>query len=93
MGWQNRVVWSEGLFLQPQHFQQHERYLERLIEGRSAALRAYGYGFAKLNVNEEQLALGKVAITTATGLMSDGTPFDFPVWQEPPHALAIPVTR
>ena len=90
MGWQNRVVWSEGLFLQPQHFQQHERYLERLIEGRSAALRAYGYGFAKLTVNEEQLALGKVAITTATGLMSDGTPFDFPVWQEPPHALAIP---
>ena len=90
MGWQNRVVWSEGLFLQPQHFQQNDRYLERLVEGRSTALRAYGYGFSKLVVSEEQLALGKIAITSATGLMPDGTPFDFPAWQEPPHALDVP---
>jgi type VI secretion system protein ImpJ len=27
----NRVVWSEGLFLRPQHFQQQERYLEAFI--------------------------------------------------------------
>jgi type VI secretion system protein ImpJ len=90
MGWQNRVVWSEGLFLQPQHFQQNDRYLERLVEGRSTALRAYGYGFSKLVVSEEQLLLGKIAITSATGLMPDGTPFDFPAWQDPPHALEIP---
>ena len=35
----NRVVWSEGLFLRPQHFQQQERHLERYIEGRSRELR------------------------------------------------------
>ncbi len=35
----NRVVWSEGLFLRPQHFQQQERHLERYIEGRSRDLR------------------------------------------------------
>jgi type VI secretion system protein ImpJ len=23
----NRIVWSEGLFLRPQHFQQQERFL------------------------------------------------------------------
>ena len=90
MGWQNRVVWSEGLFLQPQHFQQHERYLERLIDGRSAPLTAYGYGFAKLTINEELLLLGKVSITAASGLMSDGTPFDFPAWQDSPIALQVP---
>jgi type VI secretion system protein ImpJ len=89
MGWQNRVVWSEGLFLQPQHFQQHERYLERLIDSRSAPLRAYGYGFTKLTLNEELLALGKVAISAASGLMPDGTPFDFPAWQDPPTALEV----
>ncbi|MCP6146127.1 hypothetical protein, partial [Pseudomonas aeruginosa] len=27
MSWNNRVVWSEGMFLRPQHFQQHDRYL------------------------------------------------------------------
>ena len=28
----NKVVWSEGLFLQPQHFQQQDRYFERYVE-------------------------------------------------------------
>ena len=34
----NRVIWSEGLFLQPQHFQQQERYVERFVEARCQAL-------------------------------------------------------
>ena len=37
----NKIVWSEGLFLRPQHMQQHERYLERYIELRAAALRLH----------------------------------------------------
>jgi CheY-like chemotaxis protein len=27
----NKTVWSEGMFLRPQHFQQHDRYLETLV--------------------------------------------------------------
>jgi type VI secretion system protein ImpJ len=27
----SKVVWSEGLFLRPQHFQQQERYFERFV--------------------------------------------------------------
>jgi len=37
----NRIVWSEGLFLRPQHFQQQERFLETYIEERAAPLRTY----------------------------------------------------
>ena len=33
MSWKNKVVWSEGLFLRPQHFQQHDRYIEAFVEG------------------------------------------------------------
>ena len=32
MSWNNRVVWSEGMFITTQHFQQHDRYLEHLLE-------------------------------------------------------------
>ena len=39
MSWDNRVVWSEGTFLQPQHFQQHDRYLEGYVELRARARR------------------------------------------------------
>ncbi|EQD50471.1 hypothetical protein B1B_11229, partial [mine drainage metagenome] len=31
----NKVVWSEGLFLRPQHMQQQERYLERFVDLRA----------------------------------------------------------
>ena len=40
----NKVVWSEGLFLQPQHFQQQDRYFERYVETRCQALIAAQLG-------------------------------------------------
>jgi type VI secretion system protein ImpJ len=27
----NKVLWSEGLFLRPQHFQQQSRFIERFL--------------------------------------------------------------
>ena len=33
----NKVVWSEGLFLRPQHFQQQDRYFEHYIDSRCNA--------------------------------------------------------
>ena len=38
MSWTNKVVWSEGLFLRPQLFQQMERYLESFTHRRSSPL-------------------------------------------------------
>ena len=34
MNWFSKVVWSEGMFLRPQHFQQHERFIDHVIQGR-----------------------------------------------------------
>ncbi len=39
MGWENKVVWTEGLFLQPQHLQQQDRYFERLVRTSTGGLR------------------------------------------------------
>lgn len=78
MSWDNRVVWSEGLFLRPQHLQQADRYVEKLVRSRTAPLRGHGWGFTELRFNAELLALGKVAIEHASGIMEDGTPFSIP---------------
>ena len=40
----NKVVWSEGLFLQPQHFQQQDRYFERYVESAVPGARAAQLG-------------------------------------------------
>lgn len=89
MSWNNKVVWSEGLFLQPQHFQQQDRYFERLVEGRAAPLLGYSWGFCSMELNRTAAALGKVQLITARGIFPDGTPFDFPGEDTPPLPLDI----
>ncbi len=84
MSWKNKVVWSEGLFLRPQHFQQQDRYLETFVEERTRTLRAYSWGVTELKLDEEALTLGKLAIAQARGVLPDGTPFAIPANDDPP---------
>lgn len=44
MSWNNRVVWSEGMFITTQHFQQHDRYLEHLVDARNRPLSVAAWG-------------------------------------------------
>lgn len=89
MSWYSKVVWSEGMFLRPQHFQQQDRYLEAFIRQSCSVLRPYDWGVAELILDREALALGKIALTTARGLLPDGTPFDIPNRDPPPASLDI----
>ena len=89
MSWYSKVVWSEGMFLRPQHFQQQDRYLEAFIRQSCSVLRPYDWGMAELTLDREALALGKIALTTARGLLPDGTPFDIPDRDPPPAAIDI----
>jgi type VI secretion system protein ImpJ len=85
----NRIVWSEGLFLRPQHFQQQERHLESWIEGRAAALRPYSWGFTDLEIERDLLAIGKLGLRRARGVFPDGTPFAMPENEPLPSPLEI----
>ncbi len=94
MSLKHRVLWSEGLFLRPHHFQQQDRYLEGLLEGRCRDLRPFSWGFSELVIDRDQLRIGKLAITRARGVFPDGTPFDMPDVDPAPPALDIdPETR
>ncbi|NYZ64298.1 type VI secretion system baseplate subunit TssK [Luteimonas deserti] len=74
----NKIVWSEGLFLRPQHLQQQERYLERCIELRAGSLRGQGWGFTELELEPDLLAVGRIGLRRARGVFPDGTPFSMP---------------
>eukprot|EP01132_Coremiostelium_polycephalum_P017532 gene17532-20980_t len=89
MSWNNRVVWSEGMFIGTQHFQQHDRYLENLIDARSRPLSAGAWGFSELLIDQGLLAQGKLAIVSARGLLPDGTPFNIPQDDLAPSPLNI----
>jgi type VI secretion system protein ImpJ len=90
----NKVVWSEGLLLRPQHFQQQDRYFERYIDNRCAALRGHGWGLLELEIERDLLAVGKVALRRVAGIFADGTPFRLPDDGPLPPPIAIdPLVR
>lgn len=88
----SKVVWSEGMFLNPQHFQQQDRYYEQYIEGRFRALGSYGWGWHEFTVDQQLLKLGKISLLSARGVLPDGTPFNLPEGDEAPPVLELPET-
>ncbi|HEX4857329.1 MAG TPA: type VI secretion system baseplate subunit TssK [Limnobacter sp.] len=88
----NRVIWNEGLFLQPQHFQQQERYLEHEIQVRTASFNAWSHGFNELVLDQDLLACGKVAVLKASGYFPDGSHFSIPDRDPAPACLDIEST-
>jgi len=89
MSWHNKVVWTEGLFLRPQLFQQQERYLEAYAHKRSAPLNPFYWGFTHYAIDAESLSLGKLVLSQAAGVFADGTPFDAPGQTQPPPPLTL----
>ena len=85
----NKVVWSEGLFLRPQLFQQQERYLEYYAHKRAATITPFFWGFAQYEIDNEALAYGKLVLRTCKGVLPDGTPFDIPAHADLPEPLTI----
>jgi type VI secretion system protein ImpJ len=90
MSWNRKVVWSEGMLLQPQHLQQHDRYLQAQLEARVSRLRPYPWGFSSLKIDEQQLAFGKLALQACSGVLPDGTPFTLPLDDDLPLPLDVP---
>ena len=92
MSWDSKVLWTEGLFLQPHHFQQSDRYTEALVAGLARRISPYAWGVNQLEIDEEVLKVGQFAIKSASGLTQDGTVFRVPTAEDHPPALDVPDT-
>jgi len=87
----NKTVWSEGMFLRPQHFQQHDRYVETLVRERCGGLQPYDWGIKSLTIDTKLLALGKFSLVGGSGIFPDGTPFNLPENDDLPLPIDIPI--
>ncbi|ELA9196629.1 type VI secretion system baseplate subunit TssK [Vibrio parahaemolyticus] len=83
----NKVVWSEGMFLSPQHFQQQERYLEHFAREFAGQISPQSYGLTQLELDLLLLDIGKVSVRRARGIFPDGTPFEIQ------HSLVLDVAK
>lgn len=90
MSLESKVVWKEGMFLNPQHFQQQERYFERYIHERCGAGSEFSWGVQVFDIDQQLLKLGKISVVSAKGILPDGTPFNAPDVDEVPPVLDVP---
>jgi type VI secretion system protein ImpJ len=90
MTWHNKVMWTEGMFLQPQHFQQQDRFAGRQLDGRVTASTPWAWGFVALQVDDAALLQGRVMISAARGVMPDGLAFSVPNDDPAPPAFDVP---
>jgi type VI secretion system protein ImpJ len=78
------------MFLRTQHFQQQDRYVERLLRGRTENLRPHPWGLSKQAIDRSLLTTGRFALAEANGVFPDGTPFSIPDDADHPLPLEIP---
>lgn len=90
MSLDSKVVWSEGMFLNPQHFQQQDRYIERYIDRKCIAYGSNAWGLQEFEIDHQLLKLGKISLLRASGIFPDGTPFSFPATDESPSVIDVP---
>ncbi|UHD16096.1 type VI secretion system baseplate subunit TssK [Thiocapsa bogorovii] len=88
MAWTNRVIWSEGLFLKPHHFQQQDRYIEHLVASSYRAGAPFAWGMRRLRFDLDLLTLGKLGVTESVGLLPDDTPVNAPANDPLPAPIA-----
>lgn len=83
----SKIIWSEGMYLAPHHFQAQNRYFEDSVHFATASLWRHAFGFAELQIDADALRIGSVAILAARGIFQDGLTFDIPVSDPPPAPL------
>jgi type VI secretion system protein ImpJ len=72
-----RVVWSEGMLVSPQHMQQADLYHERVLDCRLGAATPLSWGITAVQVDAGALAADQVVVTRFAGVLPDGLPLDF----------------
>ena len=78
MKYLSRVVWSEGMYLGPHHFQAQSRYFEDSIGFTTAALWFEPWGLVGAQLDAEALKNGTVSLIHARGIFDDGMVFHMP---------------
>lgn len=72
-----RLVWSEGMFISPQHLQALDRFHEQRLELRVGALSPFSWGVQQLEVDGAALGAGQVRIERFAGIFPGGLAVGF----------------
>ncbi len=84
-----KILWGEGLFLRPQHFQQQDAYHEWRLAQMSRLLHPYAWGVRHVKVDPDALQTGLLRLLELQVVMPDGELFNAPSEDELPPPVAL----
>lgn len=67
-----KVLWGEGLFLRPQHFQRQDAYHESRLHQTARAIHPYAWGIHAMQVDKDALANSSLRFNELTAIFPDG---------------------
>jgi len=85
----SKILWGEGLFLRPQHFQQQDRYHEQRLHQSVLALHPYAWGVNQLQVDRDALANHSLRVLELSLRFQDGEFYDAPGADDLPDAVDL----
>jgi type VI secretion system protein ImpJ len=85
----SKVVWHEGMYLGPHHFQVQSQTFEDLVHFSTSSLWFAPYGVISCKLDPEALQNGMLSLVHARGLFPDGLAFQMPDADAVPPVLNI----
>jgi type VI secretion system protein ImpJ len=85
----SKVIWKEGMFLQPHHFQQAERHVQDAVHAALNAFSPYWFGVTELEIDKDAVSNGLFSITKCSGILTDGVTFSMPKQDHSPSARSF----
>jgi type VI secretion system protein ImpJ len=84
-----KILWSEGLFLRPQHFQQQDRYHEARVHATALAAQPMLWGVQAFELDTAALANGKLRVLALRAIFREGELFDAPASDPLPPVIDL----
>ena len=84
-----KVLWGEGLFLRPQHFQIQDTYHEQRLNHTVRAVVPFSYGVQKLSFDEAQLSTHILALESVEMIWQDGEIYQAPAYDLLPEPILL----
>lgn len=92
----SKILWGEGLFLRPQHFQKQDQYHESRLHEMANALHPYAWGVASVKLDHDALANNTLRLSELSLIFQDGEIVKAPEMDNLPEAIdlgGIPLTQ
>ncbi|UCF63197.1 MAG: type VI secretion system baseplate subunit TssK [bacterium] len=73
-----KIVWYEGMTLDPHHFQHWDRYYDSQLNNWVRVFSPFAWGISEITIEKEALLNGQFQVSQLSGIMPDGLHFNMP---------------